>query len=65
MYDNNYWGIGERLGKAWSVGKKFGENNNEKKAENNELKEINIAGVIEGNKQKLRNIKSVLPERLF
>lgn len=39
MYDNNYWGIGERLGKAWSAGKKFGESSNEKKAENNELKE--------------------------
>lgn len=29
MYDNNYWGIGNHLGKAWSVGKMFGENINE------------------------------------
>lgn len=35
MYDNNYWGIGEHLGKAWSIGKNFAENGgNEKKAEN-------------------------------
>jgi flavin reductase (DIM6/NTAB) family NADH-FMN oxidoreductase RutF len=39
MYDNNYWGIGEHLGKAWSAGKKFGEDSNEKRANNDELKE--------------------------
>lgn len=31
MYDNNYWGIGEHLGKAWSIGKNFAEGGNEKK----------------------------------
>lgn len=39
MYDNNYWGIGEHLGKAWSIGKNFAEGGNEKKAENAERKE--------------------------
>jgi flavin reductase (DIM6/NTAB) family NADH-FMN oxidoreductase RutF len=39
MYDNNYWGIGEHLGKAWSIGKKLGENCNEKIAESDEQKE--------------------------
>ncbi len=28
MYDNNYWEIGGHLGKAWSIGKNFGENGN-------------------------------------
>lgn len=39
MYDNNYWGIGKHLGKAWSIGKKLGENCNEKIAESDEQKE--------------------------
>jgi flavin reductase (DIM6/NTAB) family NADH-FMN oxidoreductase RutF len=39
MYDNNYWGIGEHLGKAWSAGKKFGEGGKEKRTDNDELKE--------------------------
>ncbi|AKB19138.1 MULTISPECIES: flavin reductase family protein [unclassified Methanosarcina] len=34
MYDNNYWGIGKHLGKAWGVGKKFSENINEKRNKN-------------------------------
>jgi flavin reductase (DIM6/NTAB) family NADH-FMN oxidoreductase RutF len=33
MYDNNYWGIGEHLGKAWCAGKKFRENINEDRNE--------------------------------
>jgi flavin reductase (DIM6/NTAB) family NADH-FMN oxidoreductase RutF len=39
MYDNNYWGIDKHLGKAWSIGKKLGENCNEKIAESDEQKE--------------------------
>jgi len=39
MYDNNYWGIGERLGKAWCAGKNFGEVNDGKKVENDKPKE--------------------------
>lgn len=27
MPDNNYWGLGERLGKAWSIGKKLRNDN--------------------------------------
>jgi hypothetical protein len=23
MPDNNYWGVGENLGKAWSIGKEY------------------------------------------
>lgn len=38
MYDNNYWGIGEHLGKAWAAGKKLGKISNEKRAENDEGK---------------------------
>lgn len=38
MYDNNYWVIGGHLGKAWSVGKNFAEDGNEKKAENTKQK---------------------------
>lgn len=30
MYDNNYWKIGKRLGRAWYVGKKFNGNNSRK-----------------------------------
>lgn len=26
MYDNNYWQMGQHLGRAWCVGKKFNEN---------------------------------------
>lgn len=33
IYDNNYWGIGKRLGKAWSAGKKFGEDSKENKVD--------------------------------
>ena len=33
MYDNNYWGIGEHLGKAWYSGK-FSQNINEDRSEN-------------------------------
>ena len=39
MYDNNYWGIGECLGKAWCAGKNFGEGNDGKKVENDKPKE--------------------------
>ena len=35
MYDNNYWGIGKHLGKAWHSGKKFSQNINEDRSENN------------------------------
>jgi len=34
MYDNNYWGVGEHLGRAWYVGKNFYENNNDNRNEN-------------------------------
>lgn len=48
MYDKNYWGIGEHLGKAWSVGKRFSEGIKGKKVENNEKKENNpLTDVIE------------------
>lgn len=26
MYDNNYWQMGQHLGRAWCIGKKFNEN---------------------------------------
>lgn len=25
MHDNNYWALGDHVGKAWNIGKKFGE----------------------------------------
>ncbi|WP_255333746.1 flavin reductase family protein [Methanosarcina sp. KYL-1] len=42
MYDNNYWGVGAHLGKAWCIGKKLGETRTEEKNENDEQKAKNL-----------------------